>query len=219
MTPQYIVPLPKHDLPSQWVYMPHEEKEQALALQTELLEAATHDDIRAKYVKLYNSLLFCEELQLIADLQSFDLADERAIDLTFKGGGLLAVHVKGLAENRPSVLKGDKLHVNRQGESKVWVGVAHAIHQEDVHLRLHPNFTQSYIRGEKVDVRFVLSRASLRLFHEGLSLIAKLEQSFLFPPSPLPLRERRPAPTRFFNPQSARRCAVSSRARGGARRT
>ena len=44
--------------------------------------------------------------------------EERATTLAPRGGGLLAVHVRGLAEKRPSVLKGDILKVNRKDDKR-----------------------------------------------------------------------------------------------------
>lgn len=60
-------------------------------------------------------LLWSEELQLHTDLSEFDLVGEKASILSWRGRHL-ALHVQGLAEKRPSVLKGDHVKVNLVGE-------------------------------------------------------------------------------------------------------
>jgi len=149
------------------------------------------------YADLFAKLLWLEERQLVADLSNFDLIEEKAVTLDPRGGGLLAVHVHGLAEKRPSVLKGDTLRVNRVGEPKVvYLGRAALIEKEDVLLRLKPQL--GYICGQKVEVRFVMNRGPLRIFHQGLSMLGKLAPHVLFPPSTLAASLRKPPRTSTF---------------------
>ncbi len=93
-------------------------------------------------------------MQLHADLSEFDLVEEKATELHPRGS-LLAVHVTGLAENRPSVLKGDMIRVNFVGGGQKWRGRAESIEQEDVLLRFDPRFHAQYIRRQKVEVHFI----------------------------------------------------------------
>ncbi|KAL3923501.1 MAG: hypothetical protein SGPRY_004197, partial [Prymnesium sp.] len=144
------------------------------------------------YQLLFQKLLWSEELQLGADLRSFDLVEEKAVDLAPMKCGLFSMRLEGLAEKRPSVLKGDILKINRLGRrDKVWMGRAEQIEMEDVLMRLNDGFVAEYLRREKVEVRFVLGRTPLRLFHQGLSEARHLEQSFIFPPAELTPSPRR----------------------------
>ena len=74
---------------------------------------------------------------------------------------------------------------------------------ENVLLRLDNRFVSSYIRREKVEVRFVLSRMPLRVFHQGLQAADKIRQGLIFPPATLeevPLKPPRGEVGTFFNP-------------------
>ena len=113
------------------------------------------------------------------------------------------LHVRGLAEKRPSVLRGDQVRANLPGErSRVWRGRAGQIEMEDVHLRFAPSFP--YVAGQRVEISFMLGRTPLRLFHQGLDLVRELRPSILFP-EPLRAdqlrapREQR-GPHQWFNP-------------------
>jgi len=125
-------------------------------------------------------LLWTEEIQLHADLSSFDLVEEKSATLS-QIGNEFTLEVKGLAEKRPSVLRGDTVWTRLPGIQKRWQGRAIEIHREEVVLRFHPLFTRSYIKGMRVEVQFVLSRRPLRIFHQGLTLANRLQHSVLFP--------------------------------------
>ena len=44
----------------------------------------------------------------------------------------LVVKVPGLAENRPSVMKGDALYVTAPGETREWQGYVHRVERDEV---------------------------------------------------------------------------------------
>ena len=133
------------------------------------------------------------------------------------------LHVRGLAEKRPSVLRGDQVRANLPGDrSRVWLGRAGQIEMEDVHLRFARSFP--YVTGQRVEISFMLGRTPLRLFHQGLDLVRELRPSILFP-EPLradqlraPREQRGPldaSSLQWFNPdvqdnpqQRAAVCAV-----------
>ena len=85
----------------------------------------------------------------------------------------------------------------------IWKGRAAEIEMENVLLRLDNRFVSSYIRREKVEVRFVLSRTPLRVFHQGLQAADKIRPGLLFPPATLeevPLKPPRGEVSTFYNP-------------------
>ena len=143
------------------------------------LENAPPTEALAEYADFFHLLLWAEERQLKLDLTAFDLVEEKATTMHVRGSEHI-LHVRGLAEKRPSVLRGDQVRANMPGErSRVWRGRAGQIEMEDVHLRFAPNFP--YVAGQKVEICFQLGRTPLRLFHQGLDLVRHLRPSVLFP--------------------------------------
>lgn len=119
-------PLGPYNIPHEWTWRiqdgraADELEDRAERLRTaELVRTAQPNELAHVYVELYKRLLWSEESQLHEDLATFDLIDEHATELHPRGGGLLAVHVRGLAENRPSVLRGDLLRVNHKENRRV----------------------------------------------------------------------------------------------------
>ena len=120
----------------------------------------------AAYQKHYQDLLWLEEIQLVEDLHNFDLRDDEATILTPRGR-CYALEVRGLSENRPSVLKGDEIKVNFPSEPhRVYRGRVNDIELETVVLSFDSSFR--YVAGQHVEVSFVLRRTSLRRFHLGI---------------------------------------------------
>lgn len=82
------------------------------------------------------------------------------------------LEVKGLAENRPSVLVGDYILVSHAGpeetlNTRTWYeGRVHEVHAQHVSLYFSDSF--SVFRGTKFDVRFKLNRLTLRRMHQAL---------------------------------------------------
>lgn len=142
-------------------------------------------DLDTDYHQFYKSLLFVEELQLRADLHEFDMDNTR---LSPKGR-FYSLEVPGLAENRPSVLRGDKL-VARVGEEATHIGFAFAVERDTVTISFHHAF--SYLPGQAVDIEFSLNRTHLRVQHEALRFAGRLGSDILFPALGGALRAPRP---------------------------
>jgi len=117
--------------------------------------------------------------------------------------------VLGLAENRPSILKGDKILIRVRGGSK-YEGLVHRLQQEYAIMTLPKSFAKSYIDGLRVDVRFTFSRTTLRTSHQALmAMHNKAGNShrlgMIFPQSPVtthaPLNTKiiRSSQLKFFN--------------------
>lgn len=121
----------------------------------------------AAYKKAFHELLWVEEMQLNDDLREFDLRADDATVLTPRGR-LFALEVRGLAENRPSVLKGDVIKANFPGDpGRVFEGRAREIERETVLLEFN-NTRFQYVAGQRIEISFVLSRTPPRRFHQGL---------------------------------------------------
>ena len=135
------------------------------------------------YIKDMQRLLWSEEIQLENDLAGFNLEGARATTFE-KEGRHLRLTVAGLAERRPSLLKGDFLRARLQGarDPDVYKGQVEVVEREDVLLRFHNRLHEEYITGQRVEIQFILSRAPWRLFHQGLSYVSNdLATHVLFP--------------------------------------
>ena len=133
----------------------------------------------SNYSELWQRLLWTEEKQLEVDIREFDTTT--TLSATDRRG-FLVLQVPGLAENRPSVLKGDKVKVRLAGQrTNAWEGYAHHIQRDAVDLKFNPDFHNSYVNGQRVDVEFVINRTVMRLFLQGCRLAAQLPPQTLFP--------------------------------------
>ena len=122
------------------------------------------DRVRKVYENHMEKLLWTEELRLHQDLTEFNMHNT----LLRKGGALYWLKVPGLAEKRPSVLRGDILHLKISGEQDKFEGVAENIKNEEVGLRLSPKFT--YTAGAKVSVYFSFRVCHIEYFTRALRL-------------------------------------------------
>jgi len=68
-------------------------------------------------------LLWEEESQMAMSLSEYDISQTEL--RTRPGGSVLWLRVEGLAEKRPSVVIGDRVHVVQEG--KHWEGVVHHV--------------------------------------------------------------------------------------------
>ena len=91
--------------------------------------------------------------------------------------------VPGLAEARPSVLRGDSIIVNLSTAKSSFRGKVEFVEAEHIVCRFHPGFTKAYIDGVKADVSFEVSRTAIELMHGAIkdSLKSPSYESFLLP--------------------------------------
>lgn len=131
----------------------------------------------ASYRELFDHLLWLEEISMEFDITNFDMD---GATLTREGSFLVLV-VPGLAENRPSVLRGDFLIANPAGNlARKFKGYAHRVERDRVLLKFHRDFHSAFIPGQRFDISFSFRRTPLRLMHHGLSLTAPIAKT-LFP--------------------------------------
>ena len=123
------------------------------------------------YAAALNRLLWLEEIQMEMDIKMYDLEDTKLQ----REGRYFKLHVPGLAENRPSVLRGDKILVSADGESK-FSGIVQSTSQEYAILEFPGSFSRKFIEGIRVDVRFTFSSTGLRTSHQALASV-KAENS------------------------------------------
>ncbi len=102
------------------------------------------------------------------DIKSYDLVNA---PLLREGRAHYKLFVPGLAESRPSVLRGDKILIRVMGGSN-FEGAVHRTAQEYAIMNLPRSFDRVFLDGLRVDVRFTFSRTTLRTSHQALATIA-----------------------------------------------
>ncbi|GAX84126.1 hypothetical protein CEUSTIGMA_g11549.t1 [Chlamydomonas eustigma] len=123
----------------------------------------------ADYVQKMATLLHIEELQHEVEVRIYDMQD---VELTGNSSGqFLQLKVEGLAEGRPSVLKGDAIFVRPASSvegSKEYKGYVHAVKNIEVDLKFSPGFHRSWIKGMKFQVRFGINRSAFYFMQDAL---------------------------------------------------
>lgn len=115
------------------------------------------------YISFWGSLLYASEFQAQQDIKLFDMENTR---LT-KEGKFFVVTVPGLAEGRPSVLRGDIVHIS--WNNTLYRARVHTVRLLDVLLDLHGAFHRSFNAAfDLVDLRFTFSRTIFRTSHNGI---------------------------------------------------
>lgn len=161
------------------------------------------------YSNCMKYLLWFEELQMKKDITTYDL--ENALLRREGRRYCYTLRVPGLAENRPSVLKGDRIIIS-VGERGKYEGVVVRTTNEDAIIDFPPAFNRVFIDGLRCDVRFTFSRTTLRTSHQALVAVNYRKDIFrkiLFPEmlnmqnnppmTPLNLRVIRSSQLTFYN--------------------
>lgn len=104
------------------------------------------------YAKCLQHLWWVEESQMHVDIRTYDLVD---VMLMKEGGRYFKLHIPGLAESRPSVLKGDKILICLKGgrSNNKFEGIVHRTMQEHAIIDFPHSFSRVFIAGLRVDVR------------------------------------------------------------------
>ncbi|XP_062514380.1 putative helicase MOV-10 [Corticium candelabrum] len=135
-------------------------------------------DLQNSHSKRFHKLLHIEEKQMYRDIRRYD----RKKELSQTPGGYLTLKVEGLAENRPSLLKGDHILATCESHHHEYKGYVHRVEKEEVWLKFDRMFHRQFIRGQKYDIRFTFNRLPLRLQHRALDISNKtLPRELLFP--------------------------------------
>ncbi|XP_053100870.1 helicase MOV-10 isoform X2 [Hemicordylus capensis] len=147
------------------------------------LNTALHFD---NYCQKFELLLHLEEIQMEVDIHRYDMQDVRMVK-DERHQNLLVLKVPGVAENRPSVLRGDHLFVTlaeKRGQQPIvqYEGYVHAVELEKVKLGFSRKLLSYFIDNMKFDVTFTFNRLPLRVQHRAADLALKRQlQNLLFP--------------------------------------
>lgn len=111
----------------------------------------------------WHHLLWCEEVQCIFDMALYNVVVENP--LAQSGGRLLEVPVPGLAEKRPSVLRGDSVFI-KQGKTMHRTFV-HFVNLDSVVVSAHSQF----VNNPPFLVEFHFSRTPFRAMHRAVEAL------------------------------------------------
>ena len=150
------------------------------------------------YQERIQLLLHCEELQMEYDIRHYDMLSI-PVDLEQRGRKrLIKIRVPGLAENRPSVLKGDRIYLKKINTTTEFEGFVDDVGEQDVFLAVNTRLTDMFVKNMKFDVRFTINRFPLRNMHRAVEF-ARKEGGFM--ESIFPTRESRSAgPAKHVTP-------------------
>jgi hypothetical protein len=146
------------------------------ALDSLLKSLASRNNVDA-YAEFWQLMLWASEHQANQDITLFDMEHVKLI----REGNLYKLFVPGLAEGRPSVLKGDVVIV--LWRRKCYKGRVRLVQLLDVLLEFRPAFHRDYDpRLDEAHVRFTFSRTTFRTSHSGCKLApVSMGKRMLFP--------------------------------------
>ncbi|NXV42634.1 SDE3 helicase, partial [Uria aalge] len=135
------------------------------------------------YQQKFQLLLHLEEIQMEVDIRRYDMQDVPMV----QDRGLLVLDVPGVAENRPSVLRGDHLFANLSSERDhsplvQYKGYVHSVEMEKVKLGFSSKLQKKFVNNLKFDVTFTFRRLPLQVQHRAAALAMQRGlSSLLFP--------------------------------------
>ncbi|KAM9268311.1 LOW QUALITY PROTEIN: helicase MOV-10 [Morus bassanus] len=136
------------------------------------------------YGQKFQLLLHLEEIQMEVDIRRYDMQDVPMV----QDRGLLVLDVPGVAENRPSVLKGDHLfaHLSSERDHSPLVqykGYVYGVELEKVRLGFSSKLQKKFVNNLRFDVTFTFSRLPLQVQHRAAALAMQRGLSSLLFPS------------------------------------
>lgn len=162
---------------------PHHQKK------TKQIKEMLKDGLNANnYVKWFQTLLWLEEMQMEIDIGFYNMPEaplKKVSRQQYSNADCVELQVPGLAENRPSVLRGDNVFVKLPGQRAVYEGCVHQVLEGSIYLAFSPEFMRSFVNNMKVSVEFTFSRYPLRVCHRAITLTQSLSLRHLtFPNNP-----------------------------------
>ncbi|XP_007897601.2 putative helicase MOV-10 [Callorhinchus milii] len=138
------------------------------------------------YPERFSLLLHLEEMQMETDITKYNMTDASMLRDP-RNRELLVLEVPGVAENRPSVLRGDHLLVTRSADRHLPVvtrykGYVHSVELEQLKLGFSHKLVSTFIDNMKFNVSFTFNRFPLQMQHRAVKLSREHKlQHLLFP--------------------------------------
>ncbi|KAJ8260425.1 hypothetical protein GJAV_G00181950 [Gymnothorax javanicus] len=144
------------------------------------------------YAKRFQLLLHLEELQMEVDIRKYDMHNS-TMTQDKSNKKLLILQVPGVAENRPSVLRGDHLRVTKSEDTEqpitVYTGYVHRVELERVKLGFSKKLVKSFISNMKFNAKLSFYDRKLENNPEQRSAVQNIVSGL-----------SRPAPYLVFGP-------------------
>ncbi|XP_059050949.1 probable RNA helicase armi isoform X2 [Achroia grisella] len=131
------------------------------------------------YIDKWHTLLYMEEVQANINIRAYDMPKAFLIQRQ----DYLILEIKGLAEKRPSLVKGDRVIVKDiwNDNSSQFEGFIHCVKNDMILMKFHQQFHETY-SGSDVSVEFHINRSVYRRSHQAINLaISNLGPDILFP--------------------------------------
>ncbi|XP_063597696.1 putative helicase mov-10-B.1 [Penaeus indicus] len=148
----------------------------------DMLAYGLHEKSHQDWFKV---LLWMEEMQMEIDITYYNMKDAKLKEVSpqeYSKVRCVELKVPGLAEKRPSVLRGDNVYITDDSEARGYVGCVHQVNEKSIYIALSSEFMHDFIDGKKVDVAFSFSRHCLKLCHRALDLAEEFKMMhFIFP--------------------------------------
>eukprot|EP00439_Symbiodinium_sp_Y106_P049697 s292_g6.t1 len=160
---EFTSPVPFYPLPRKLESLTALEvyKMQAAARKVLLAEGLQPGQLEARYKDYQHHLLYVEELQMKFDIALYDLEVDTRLDYLRKEK-LHKIFVPGLAEKRPSILRGDTVLLTcQQGKFR---GYVHNLLLDQIHVSFHETFANK----PPFKIHFSFNRTPLRSMHRAV---------------------------------------------------
>ncbi|KAK3895504.1 hypothetical protein Pcinc_000785 [Petrolisthes cinctipes] len=145
---------------------------------------------KQNYRTWYSTMLWMEEMQMELDIRRYSLEEvclKAVPSKIFSNPPVVEIKVEGLAEKRPSVLKGDNVYVCQYGRRRpVYAGVVHMIKDTSLYLAFDKRFMDTFVDNLKVNVEFEFNRHPMKVSHRALEMCGTRLTHLTFPTLPLP---------------------------------
>lgn len=137
------------------------------------------------YVKRFQTLLWMEEAHQQIEMRRYDLIN---VLLAKYEHDFFLLPVPGLAEGRPSLMRGDKIILRASNRNSSYEGYIYEVREEDVKIKLHEHLHHTQMDGLGFDVSFISSRTPFRRAHHGVYQVRQ-DSALKRVVFPLPLSE------------------------------
>ena len=129
------------------------------------------------YTAFWKHVVWASEFQAREDVKLFDMEKVKLK----REGVFMVMEVPGLAEGRPSVLRGDMVDIT--WKNRIYRGRVHTTRLLEVLLQFHRSFHASFAPAvDRVDVRFSFSRTVYRTSHHCLeNVVSNMGAMMLLP--------------------------------------
>ncbi|XP_034833904.1 putative helicase MOV-10 [Maniola hyperantus] len=150
------------------------------------------------YMIYFHHLLWWEEIISKINLRKYNMSGVKIE----KNGNVYLLEVPGLAEKRPSLLRGDRVYIRPKDSSQVvFESTIKELNESHVQLaNMDDSFTNYYNPDSLYDIRFLMSRVPMERMHEAVNTVFSSKQDCRVFPTPSARRIPLKRITKFYNP-------------------